>query len=103
MNKEYTTIPWDEVRIGQQFATALLHHEVDRLYWTKLDANHYGPDESWKEEYIEGRFPIGCVVRKEDTKLPEDLIKAIYTSGYALTNRERALAEWFFNAGKGSK
>ncbi len=64
MNNEYKTIPFAEVKIGQQFEFAEYHKNITNNCWTKINEKEYqGVSSPWKyNEDLRG----GCLVRIAD-------------------------------------
>ena len=67
MNKEYKTIPFADVKIGQEFEDSRYAKTLNHLPWIKKKHDAYGTDCSAKPIQLkEGRFPQGCLVRTAD-------------------------------------
>jgi len=66
MNNEYKTIPFAEVKIGQEFEDAKYHNEIGIAPWIKESEESFKArnDKSW--DLDEHDFTRGCLVRTAD-------------------------------------
>jgi len=65
MNNEYKTIPFAEVKIGQEFEDRTINPKFTSFHWVKLTETSY---REVGHHYIMSRpvFPKGCLVRTAD-------------------------------------